>query len=86
MESDHSMQEREREKFVRDFETGCWSMTELCLRYGVSRKTGYKYAKASISPHALLGFDCLSQRPRSASFTSGEVLFHDDHGHPFMGS
>lgn len=40
-----TMQEREREKFVRDFETGCWSMTELCLRYGVSRKTGYKYWK-----------------------------------------
>ena len=32
----------ERERFVRDFESGHWSMTELCERYGVSRPTGYK--------------------------------------------
>jgi transposase InsO family protein len=33
----------ERERFVRDFESGQWSMTELCERYGVSRPTGYKW-------------------------------------------
>ena len=30
-------------RFVRDFESGHWSMTELCERYGVSRPTGYKW-------------------------------------------
>ena len=33
----------ERGRFVRDFESGHWSMTELCERYGVSRPTGYKW-------------------------------------------
>jgi transposase len=33
----------ERARFVRDFESGHWSMTELCERYGVSRPTGYKW-------------------------------------------
>jgi hypothetical protein len=33
----------ERARFVRDFESGHWSMTELCERYVVSRPTGYKW-------------------------------------------
>jgi transposase InsO family protein len=32
-----------RVRFVRDLESGHWSMTELCERYGVSRPTGYKW-------------------------------------------
>jgi putative transposase len=33
----------QRGRFVRDVESGHWSMTELCERYGVSRPTGYKW-------------------------------------------
>jgi putative transposase len=33
----------ERHHFTRDLESGQWSMTELCLRYGISRNTGYKW-------------------------------------------
>lgn len=33
----------QRRQFVRDFETGHWSMSELCERYGVTRPTGYKW-------------------------------------------
>ncbi len=33
----------ERLKFVTDYESGQWSMTELCERYGVTRPTGYKW-------------------------------------------
>jgi putative transposase len=33
----------ERLKFVTDYESGHWSMTELCERYGVTRPTGYKW-------------------------------------------
>ncbi len=32
-----------RMHFVDDWETGWWSMTELCHEYGISRKTGYKW-------------------------------------------
>ena len=34
---------KERVRFVTDWERGLYSMTELCARYGVSRKTGYKW-------------------------------------------
>jgi putative transposase len=33
----------QRRSFVCDHESGQWSMTELCGRYGVSRPTGYKW-------------------------------------------
>jgi DNA-binding GntR family transcriptional regulator len=33
---------KERMRFVMDWEHGLYSMVELCERYGVSRKTGYK--------------------------------------------
>jgi transposase InsO family protein len=34
---------KQRLLFVADFDRGHYSMTELCRRYGVSRKTGYKF-------------------------------------------
>ena len=34
---------RERRHFAQDLESGLWSMTELCRRYGISRNTGYKW-------------------------------------------
>ena len=34
---------KERLAFVHDWESGHWSITELCERYGVSRPTGYKW-------------------------------------------
>src|SRR5205823_5758681 len=33
----------QRLRFAEDFESGQWSMTELCERYGVTRPTGYKW-------------------------------------------
>jgi putative transposase len=33
----------ERRRFVRDYASGHWSMSELCERYAVSRPTGYKW-------------------------------------------
>jgi transposase-like protein len=32
----------ERARFVLDVLDGKFSMSELCYRYGISRKTGYK--------------------------------------------
>jgi transposase InsO family protein len=29
--------------FVSDWDSGCWTMTELCADYQISRKTGYKW-------------------------------------------
>jgi len=35
--------DEQRRCFVRDYESGQWSMTELCQRYRVTRPTGYKW-------------------------------------------
>src|SRR6266545_4411534 len=32
-----------RVRFVTDWQSGCWTMTELCADYQISRKTGYKW-------------------------------------------
>ena len=33
----------ERGRFIDDHRLGLYDMTELCVRYAVSRKTGYKW-------------------------------------------
>lgn len=33
----------ERHHSAQDYTSGQWTMTELCLRYGVNRNTGYKW-------------------------------------------
>lgn len=33
---------QERQRFVEEYDSGVWTMSELCERFGVSRKTGYK--------------------------------------------
>lgn len=35
---------KERVRFILELESGLYSMTELCGRFGISRKTGYKWA------------------------------------------
>jgi putative transposase len=32
-----------RMQFVNEWQSGCWTMTELCADYQISRKTGYKW-------------------------------------------
>jgi putative transposase len=33
----------QRDRFITDWQHGLYSMTELCARYGISRKTAYKW-------------------------------------------
>ena len=33
----------QRERFIRDHRVDLYTMTELSARYGISRKTGYKW-------------------------------------------
>src|SRR2546427_6136984 len=35
----------QRTAFITDHQQGLYAMTELCARYGISRKTGYKWLK-----------------------------------------
>jgi transposase InsO family protein len=52
---------KERVAFVRDLESGHWSMTELCERYGVTRPTGYKW----LARHQAGGRPALTDRSRA---------------------
>jgi putative transposase len=49
-----------RMHFVTDWQTGCWTMTELCTDYQISRKTGYKW----IARHEASGPRGLHDRSR----------------------
>lgn len=51
----------ERMRFIVDLEDGLWTMTELCERYSVSRKTGYKWAERYMKE----GVDGLKERSRA---------------------
>jgi transposase len=33
----------QRERFIHDHRVALYTMVELCTRYGISRKTGYKW-------------------------------------------
>ena len=52
---------KERLAFVRALESGHWSMTELCERYGVTRPTGYKW----LARHQAGGGAALVDRSRA---------------------
>jgi transposase InsO family protein len=52
----------ERVRFIADQLTGLWTMTELCERYEVSRKTGYKW----LDRYRSEGASGLMERSRAA--------------------
>ena len=64
---------KQRTRFVHDFKTGHWSMSELCERFGVTRPTGYKW----ITRHRVGGDAALTNRSRAPHRcphrTSGEL-------------
>ncbi len=35
----------QRENFIRDYRLGYYELSELCRRFGVSRKTGHKWIR-----------------------------------------
>jgi putative transposase len=54
----------ERFRFVVDYESGNWSMAELCRRYGISRPCGYKWLRR----YEKEGLDGLEDRSRARHF------------------
>jgi putative transposase len=53
----------QRQAFVWECEQQSWSMTELCARYGISRKTGYKWleryrAERAVAEHSRRPHQC----------------------------
>jgi transposase InsO family protein len=63
----------QRLQFVADYQRGSFSMTELCERYGVSRKTGYKWI-GFYDQEGPAGLADHSRRPRqSPSATPDDI-------------
>src|SRR5215470_4885988 len=52
---------KERMRFVTDWERDLYSVVELCERYGISRKTGYKW----LARYEGEGVDGLRERSRA---------------------
>src|SRR5262249_16721762 len=61
----------ERQRFVKDVESGHWTMSELCVRYGMSRITGYKLPERypqgrilGLQEHRRAPWSCPHQTPQ----------------------
>lgn len=60
----------ERFRFIQEHQSGDWSVAELCRRYGVSRKTGYKW----LERYDQEGLDGLRDQSRAPLHHPNEVL------------
>ena len=58
-----------RKQFVIEYRSGLFTMTQLCVQYGISRKTGYKWVTRA-ERHGLDGLAEASRRPRGHPATT----------------
>ena len=63
----------ERARFVRAYQSGLWTMSEVCERFGVSRPTGYKWM-ARWRADGLEGLDDRASTPHDCPRRTGAVL------------
>jgi putative transposase len=79
----------QRHQFVRDVEAGFFSITELCERHHVSRKTGYKWLWR-FGEEGKPGLEDRSRRPHSCPHSTDEeavaVLLEARKKHPGWGA
>jgi putative transposase len=62
-----------RIRFVTDWQSGCWTMTELCADYGISRKTGYKWI-GRYETGGPRGLHDRSRRPHHSPLATGAEI------------
>jgi transposase InsO family protein len=79
----------QRLQFLADYQRGCFSMSELCERYVVSRKTGYKWV-ARYEDEGPAGLVDHSRRPHRSPSATPEDIRADLEGfrrkHPTWGA
>jgi transposase InsO family protein len=63
----------ERQRFVKDVESGHWTMSEICVRYGISRITGYKWLDR-FHQSGVAGLQDHSRAPRSCPHQTPQEL------------
>jgi putative transposase len=78
----------QRERFVRDHQRGLYTMTELCERYAISRKTGYKWlgrfdegGRAALSDQSRAPHQC----PHAMSDRVAQLICEARRSHPSWG-
>lgn len=85
---DETTRMEQRERFIGDLDSCLYSMTELCERYGISRKTGYKWAERYVEG-GVEGLQDRSRAPKSCRHqTAAEVsakLLELRRSHPTWG-
>jgi len=64
---------KQRVRFISDLESCLYTMTELCERYGISRKTGYKWAERYVA-ESVDGLKDRSRAPKSCPHATPEAL------------
>ena len=64
----------EREQFITDERRGLYTRTELCARYGISRKTGYKWLDTATTPRDGAGCGTEAMRRTTARTASTRRL------------
>lgn len=62
-----------RMRFVTEWQSGCWTMTELCTDYQISRKTGYKWI-ARYETSGPRGLHDQSRRPHHSPLATAPEL------------
>ena len=62
-----------RMQFVTDWQIGCWTMTELCADYRISRKTGYKWIER-YELGGVRGLHDQSRRPHSSPLATAPAV------------
>jgi len=62
-----------RVEFCHAYASQQWSMTELCEQYGISRKTGYKWA-ARYDAHGRAGLADRARRPHTSAWATDEAI------------
>jgi putative transposase len=85
---DETTRMEQRERFIGDLDSCLYSMTELCERYRISRRTGYKWAERYVEA----GVEGLKDRsrapkscPHSTSAGLSERLLELRRSHPTWG-
>ena len=63
----------ERRRFIQDHQSGQWTMTDLCERYGISRKAGYARLQR-FEEEGEAGLEDRSRAPRSCPHRTAEEL------------
>ena len=79
---------QERIRFVKDYQSGLYPMTELCARFGVSRQTGYKWLDRYLEQGAA-GLEERSRAPHHCphrmSLAAARALVATRRRHPTWG-